>query len=45
VGAVVAPLLAAVGTLAALVADFTIVLERAEPQPPATAPPAKADEQ
>jgi hypothetical protein len=45
VGAVAAPLLAAVGTLAALVADFTIVLERAEPQPQTPAPAEKAVEQ
>ena len=36
VGTIAMPLLAAIGALAALVADFTIVIERAEPpQPPA----------
>ena len=36
VGAVATPLLAALGALAALVARFTIVIERAaEPEPPA----------
>ncbi|MEO8026644.1 MAG: DUF4342 domain-containing protein [Bryobacteraceae bacterium] len=33
VGAVFAPLLAAVGAIAALVARFTIVVERSSPQP------------
>lgn len=38
-GALFAPLLAAVGAVAALVADFTIVLERIEEDKPAAAPP------
>ncbi len=38
IGAVAAPLLAAVGTLAALVADFTIVIERTEPPAPPSPP-------
>jgi hypothetical protein len=45
IGALFAPLLAAVGAIAALVADFTIVLERVEAQPappPADAPPPPA---
>ena len=46
IGALFAPLLAAVGAIAALVADFTIVLERVEqqPAPPADAPPPAAPE-
>ena len=32
VGAVVAPVLAAVGTMAALIANFTIVVEKHEPK-------------
>jgi hypothetical protein len=40
IGAVFAPILAAVGALAAMAAHFTIVVEKAqEPEPPA-APPA-----
>lgn len=38
-GAIVAPVLAAIGALAALVADFQIVVERVEPQAPPAAPP------
>jgi hypothetical protein len=34
VGAVVAPLLAAIGAISALVAKFTIVVIRTEPKPP-----------
>ena len=34
VGAVVAPLLAAIGAISALVAKFTIVVVRTEPKPP-----------
>ena len=34
VGAIVAPLLAAVGAISALVAKFTIVIVRSEPKPP-----------
>ena len=34
VGAVVAPLLAAIGAISALVAKFTIVVIRSEPAPP-----------
>jgi hypothetical protein len=34
VGAIVAPILAAVGAIAALVAKFTIVVVRSEPKPP-----------
>jgi hypothetical protein len=41
-GVIAAPVLAAVGTLAALVADFTIVLEKTEPQQP-DAPPMPND--
>ena len=39
IGAVIAPVLAAVGAIAAYVAHFTIVVERADP-PPAAEPPA-----
>jgi hypothetical protein len=39
VGAIVAPVLAAVGAIAAHLAHFTIVVERVEPEPPAPAPP------
>ena len=35
VGALLAPLLAAVGAISALVAKFTIVVVRSEPKPPA----------
>jgi phage-related minor tail protein len=38
VGAIVAPVLAAIGALAALVADFHLVVERVEPQAPAASP-------
>ena len=34
VGAVLAPLLAAIGAISALVAKFTIVVVRTEPKPP-----------
>jgi len=44
IGAVVAPVLAAVGAIAAYVANFTIVVERVHPkpaaEPPAPPPPA-----
>ena len=33
IGTIAAPLLAAIGALSALVAKFTIVIERAEPKP------------
>ena len=39
VGAILAPLLAAVGAISALVAKFTIVVVRSEPKPPAGGPP------
>jgi hypothetical protein len=39
VGAVVAPLLAAIGAISALVAKFTIVVVRTEPKPPAGGQP------
>jgi Domain of unknown function (DUF4342) len=38
VGVIAAPLLAAVGALAALVGNFTLVVERAADQPPTTPP-------
>jgi hypothetical protein len=38
VGAIVAPLLAAIGAISALVAKFTIVVVRSEPKPPASGP-------
>ncbi len=38
VGVVVAPLLAALGAISALVAKFTIVVVRNEPKPPSAAP-------
>jgi len=42
IGAIIAPLLAAVGAISALVAKFTIVVVRSEPPAPtATAPEAK----
>ncbi len=41
-GALFMPLLAALGAVAALVADFTIVLERVEDSPAAEAPAAAA---
>ena len=34
VGAIVAPLLAAIGAISAMVAKFTIVVVRSEPKPP-----------
>lgn len=39
-GVIVAPVLAAIGALTALVADFKIVVERVEPQAPPAEPPA-----
>jgi hypothetical protein len=41
VGVIAAPLLAALGTIAALVANFTLVVERTS-EPPAAAPPPSA---
>ena len=45
VGAILAPVLAAIGALAALVADFHLVVERVQPQAtpaaPATTPPSE----
>ena len=38
VGAIVAPLLAAMGAVSALVAKFTIVVVRSEPKPPGSTP-------
>ena len=38
IGVIAAPLLAAVGTIATMVAKFDIVVERAKPAAPATAP-------
>ena len=38
VGAIIAPLLAAIGAISALVAKFTIVIVRSEPAPPAGPP-------
>jgi hypothetical protein len=38
VGAVLAPLLAAIGAISALVAKFTIVVVRSEPKPPEGGP-------
>ena len=45
VGAVFAPLLAAIGALAALIGECTITVERdhAAPKPPPTAPPPGAE--
>jgi hypothetical protein len=40
IGVVAAPVLAAVGGIAALVANFTLVIERSEPHVSETAPPA-----
>ena len=40
VGAVLAPLLAAIGAISALVAKFTVVVVRSEPKPPVGGPPA-----
>ena len=39
VGVIAAPLLAAVGALAALVGNFTLVVERSADPPPAAPPP------
>ena len=39
VGAILAPLLAAIGAISALVAKFTIVVVRSEPKPPEGGPP------
>jgi Domain of unknown function (DUF4342) len=39
VGAILAPLLAAIGAISALVAKFTIVVVRSEPKPPAGGQP------
>jgi hypothetical protein len=39
VGVILAPLLAAVGAISALVAKFKIVIVRSEPKPPADGPP------
>jgi hypothetical protein len=39
VGVVAAPVLAALGTIAALIAHFTIGVEKVEEKPPADAPP------
>jgi hypothetical protein len=39
-GAILAPLLAAIGAIAALVAKFTIVVVRSEPKPPPAGPTA-----
>ena len=38
VGVVLAPLLAAVGAISAMVAKFTIVVVRSEPKPPQSGP-------
>jgi hypothetical protein len=40
VGAIVSPILAAIGAISALVAKFTIVVIRSEPKPPASGPSA-----
>jgi len=40
VGALLAPVLAAVGAISALVAKFTIVVVRSEPKPPQSGPAA-----
>jgi hypothetical protein len=40
IGAVLAPLLAAIGAISALVAKFTIVVVRSEPKPPSAGPTA-----
>jgi len=39
VGVLLAPLLAAVGAISALVAKFTVVVVRSEPKPPASGAP------
>ena len=41
VGAILAPLLAAIGAISALVAKFTIVVVRSEPKPPAGGRPGR----
>jgi hypothetical protein len=38
IGAILAPLLAAIGAISALVAKFTIVVVRSEPKPPENGP-------
>jgi len=40
VGVILAPLLAAIGAISAMVAKFTIVVIRSEPKPPQDSPPA-----
>ena len=40
VGVILAPLLAAIGAISAMVAKFTIVVTRSEPKPPQDSPPA-----
>jgi hypothetical protein len=42
VGVLLAPLLAAVGAISALVAKFTVVVVRSEPKPPASGAPPTA---
>lgn len=42
VGVIAAPLVAALGALAALVANFTLVVERAEEAPPSQKPETKS---
>jgi hypothetical protein len=44
IGVVAAPVLAAVGAISALVAKFTIVVERAEPKTPGNGPGGTAPE-
>ena len=39
VGVIAAPILAAIGALAAMVADFHVVVERSEPATPPPSPP------
>jgi uncharacterized protein DUF4342 len=39
VGVLLAPLLAAVGAISALVAKFTVVIVRSDPRPPQAGPP------
>jgi hypothetical protein len=41
VGVIAAPVLAALGTIAVLIAHFTIVVEKTQEQPEATSPPPK----
>lgn len=43
VGTIAAPILAAVGAIAAYVARFTIVVERMKEEPPPPAPPAPSE--